>query len=54
MKKLSVAAVVLALAGYHSTWSGVRADSLRIVSRSVSGIGHDTGKVGVVLERGGE
>ncbi len=54
MKKLLIAAAVLALAGCHSTWNGVKADSSRIVGRSVSGIGHGIGKAGAALERSGE
>ena len=53
MKKLLIAAAVLALAGCHSTWNGVKADSSRIVGRSVSGIGHGIGKAGAALERSG-
>jgi conserved domain protein len=53
MKVLSVALVLLTLAGCHNTWNGVREDGSRIIGRSVSGIGHGIGKAGQALERTG-
>jgi len=53
MKALSVALVLLTLAGCHNTWNGVREDGSRIIGRSVSGIGHGIGKAGQALERTG-
>lgn len=49
MKALSVALVLLTLAGCHNTWNGVREDGSRIIGRSVSGIGHGIGKAGQAL-----
>ena len=46
MKALSVALVLLTLAGCHNTWNGVREDGSRI-------IGHGIGKAGQALERTG-
>ncbi|WP_415771631.1 pyrrolo-quinoline quinone [Neisseria sp. CP9] len=53
MKALSVALVLLTLAGCYNTWNGVREDGSRIIGRSVSGIGHGIGKAGQALERTG-